>query len=213
MQLTQRDELLDAFDTIWHPESSKSIHIYSKKEKEMCSKMNSSICIGLCIFATLLFLFPPIVVSADSYKACYGPVLLRSSPSPNAERISTIPKGSIVDVIAKKNYWIKVNIEGKVGWAASTAMCFVKGKLSTDLIVRHTGSKLVSDKYRSFFSVYNSGTADFKGELTLSLFYKGNFIKSESFSFAAKPILPHGAQKLYVDTDKAITSFSFRAKK
>ena len=179
----------------------------------MCSKMNSSICIGLCIFATLLFLFPPIVVSADSYKACYGPVLLRSSPSPNAERISTIQKGSIVDVIAKKNYSIKLNIEGKVGWAASTAMCFIKGKLSTDLIVRHTGSKLVSDKYRSFFSVYNSGTADFKGELTLSLFYKGNFIKSESFSFAAKPILPHGAQKLYVDTDKAITSFSFMAKK
>jgi hypothetical protein len=144
------------------------------------------------------------------YKSTWGDVPLRSAPRPDAKEIGKIPGGMIVEAVEKQDYWVKVRVKNKVGWAASTAMERLMETPAPDLEFVHPGYKMIGNTYRYFFGIRNSGLANYTDPITLSLYNKDKVIFTQTYTFARDPI--RGGRSFYVDTDTKATKFEFATK-
>jgi Bacterial SH3 domain len=78
--------------------------------------------VGLLIGAGALGQQPQGPSEPRRYKAAWTDVPLRSAPRPDAKEIGKVPARTVVEAIEKQDYWVKVKVKNKFGWAASTAM-------------------------------------------------------------------------------------------
>jgi hypothetical protein len=110
------------------------------------------------------------------YKASFMDVPLKSAPRPDAREIGKVPMGTVVEAIEKQDYWVKVRVNNKVGWAASSAMERLMETPAPDLGFVHPGYKIIGNTYRYFFGIHNSGLANYTDPITLSLYNKDKVI-------------------------------------
>jgi hypothetical protein len=144
------------------------------------------------------------------YKAAWADVPLRSAPRPDAKEIGKVPAGTIVEAIEKQDYWVKVKVKNKVGWAASTAMERLMETPAADIEFVHSGYKIIGSTYRYFFGVRNSGLANYTDPVTLSLYNKDKVIFTQTYTFTSNPIRASGGRTFYVDIDAKATRFEFQ---
>ena len=143
------------------------------------------------------------------YRSTWADVPLRSAPRPDAKEIGKVPAGIVVEAIEKQDFWVKVRVKNKVGWAASTAMERLMEKPAPDLEFYHQGYKIIGNTYRYFFGIRNSGLAIYTEPITLSLYNQNKVIFTHTYTFASDPILAPGGRSFNVDTDTKATTYEF----
>lgn len=170
------------------------------------------------IFGIFLFLiFSVIHAHAQTYKACYGSVVMRKLPNPTAEKTGSISKNETVRVITNKTTWLKVMHEGIEGWVDSKSMCLVtpkKGAVSKPVLtLKLINTERSDDKYRHFFIIYNRTETEFSGGMELWLFKDAKRIFYQAYKFSTRPIPPKGEKSFYVDTVLKMTKYTFKVTK
>gem|GEM_PF-3299857 len=146
------------------------------------------------------------------YKASFMDVTLKSAPRPDAKQIGKVPMGTLVEAIEKQDFWVKVRVNNKVGWAASTAMERLMDHPAPDLEFVHSGYKVIGNTYRYFFAVRNSGLANYTEPITLSLYNKDKVIFTHTYTFASDAMRAPGGRSFNVDTDTKATKYEFVTK-
>ena len=174
--------------------------------------------VGLCALTVLLLgpgalgQQPQAPPAPRRDKAAWTDVPLRSAPRPDAKEIGKVPVGTVVEAIEKQDYWVKVKVKNKVGWAASTAMERLMETPAPDIDFVHSGYKIIAGTYRYFFGIRNSGLANYTDPITLALYNQGKVIFTHTYTFTSNPIRASGGRSFYVDTDTKATSYEFATK-
>lgn len=141
----------------------------------------------------------------------HADVTLRATPSPDSERLDTIPPDTLLLSMEKKSYWIKVEYNGQEGWATTAAMDRIMSKPAPDLEFHSNGFKIIKGVYRYFFGINNAGTSEFRGTITLRIYGREKLIFTETYLFASDPILSPGGRSFYEDANELAFRYEFEA--
>jgi uncharacterized protein YraI len=138
---------------------------------------------------------------------------LYSDADPNATRVGKAPRGKTFQALAKKSYWVLIEHKGVSGWAATTAM--VRDESSCPKIhhleFKSLGYKIIGGVHRNFFSIYNSGTADYTGKITVGVFSGERMLNEVEADFSARPLTESGGRSFYIDTYSQAERFVFES--
>ncbi len=173
---------------------------------------------SLCAYLACLVMFVSLVHAQSS-----GPVLCKYKtftevnlfvePDANSTKLRRIPSGKTLQAIARKSYWVKVQVGGNKGWLATTAMERLRNCPQAPYLEMHSnGYKIIKGVYRNFFGIYNSGTASYADKITVRVFGGDKLLYEKVVDLSDRPIVEDGGTSFFIDTEERANRFEFETK-
>lgn len=139
-------------------------------------------------FMMMSFAFILTSISADAQTwQALGDVPVYKYHRPGAEdpdnpTVATVEHGKVVKELDRYKFWIKLNVNGNIGWASKHCFEKVAGENYANLVVVNFNSVDRRDLLNVFITkiyIRNDGEADYIGTTAINLYQNSNFLDRE----------------------------------